>query len=94
MFRKKDLVEKLVSDLGGSKKAMDSVVDQVFFHIALELGKGNDVLIPHVGRFRVVERDARVARNPRNGEPVQVPAKKVVRFRPANFVRDCLSEQE
>lgn len=46
--------------------------------------------IPHFGSFVVKERAARMAKNPRDGSPVEVPACRVVRFKPSKTLKDTV----
>jgi len=45
--------------------------------------KGQRIQLPGMGTFNVTKRSARVVRNPRTGAKLNVPAKKVVKFKPA-----------
>jgi nucleoid DNA-binding protein len=51
--------------------------------IARETGAGDKVILKGFGTFKVVDKAARTARNPSNGEAVQVPAKSVLTFKAA-----------
>jgi DNA-binding protein HU-beta len=53
------------------------------------MARGEKVSLSGFGTFEPVERNARQARNPATGEQVQVPAKTVVRFRPATALQDA-----
>ncbi len=66
-----------------SKKHSEEVVDFVFDTITNALGKGDEVAISGFGSFVVKHRKARMARNPKTGEMVQVAAKKVPKFKAA-----------
>jgi DNA-binding protein HU-beta len=52
--------------------------------ISTALKDGKEVTIPGVGKLKVKTRPARAGRNPANGETIQVPAKRVVKFSPAS----------
>lgn len=55
-----------------------------------ELSAGRDFMLPGMAKLSVAERKARVARNPRTGDPVQVPARRVVKCRISRpFQDDC-----
>lgn len=49
--------------------------------ITQALRRGEDVDLYNFGSFKVVDRPARVGKNPRTGEAVQIPAKKVIKFK-------------
>lgn len=86
-MNKSELVDKLyrgAEDDLASKAAANRAVDRVFEVIAEALEKGNEVKIPGFGRFFTKERKARTARNPATGDPIEVPAKNMVKFKVAS----------
>lgn len=52
----------------------------------------NSFTIPGIGKLVLVNREARMGRNPRTGESIQIPAKKVVKFRIAKACKDAVLE--
>jgi DNA-binding protein HU-beta len=81
---KRDLIDDLVgahSQL--TRKEARSIVDDVFASIAATLRKGDAVRIAAFGTFSIRERKARKGRNLKTGEAIVIPARKVVRFKPA-----------
>lgn len=87
-MNKKTMKDNVALDLGITKKdaglAIDGVVE-AFKDGILEDGK---VTIVGFGSFRTMARKARTARNPKTGEPVEVPAKMVLKFTPAKSLKD------
>jgi DNA-binding protein HU-beta len=73
-----------------SKAAADRAVDAVLDGIAERLQAGEVVELRGFGRFSTAKRAARKARNPLNGEPVDVPAKTVAKFRPSKQLNASL----
>jgi len=74
----------------GGEMPMSSAREEiswVFDKIASSLKSGNDVRVTGFGTFRLVQRKARVARNPQTGAPVNVPARKVLRWTPATTLK-------
>ncbi len=62
-----------------------------FADVAIRETKKNGVFVlPGLGRLVRVERKARMGRNPATGEPIKIPAKKVVKFRVAKSVKDSI----
>jgi integration host factor subunit beta len=55
------------------------------------LGKGEKIELRGFGNFKLKTRNPRKARNPRTGESVDVPAKKVLHFKPGKELRDMLN---
>ncbi len=50
----------------------------------------NSFTLPGIGKLVLVNRKARMGRNPQTGEPIRIPAKKVVRFRVAKAAKDAI----
>ena len=70
---------------------VEQVVDIFFNEIAARLADGGRVELRGFGAFSTRERDARTGRNPRTGEPVEVPAKRVPYFKPGKDMRESLN---
>lgn len=90
---KTELVDTLYSRFssnGLTKKALREIVDQVLDTIGDTLAKGEKVELHGFGNFVVRNRAERVTRNIRTREPIKVPAKKVVTFRPASRLKDAV----
>jgi len=86
-----DLVAGLVQ-LGLPEHAARDTVDVVWDEIADALRQGEKVVLSGFGTFRVVRRRARRARNPRTGEQVKVPAKRVVTFQASRELKKHLND--
>lgn len=72
---------------------MSAARDEVtwfFDTIAAALQKGDEVRVHGFGAFKTSQRAARVGRNPRTGEQVKVPARRVVRFTPSTTLSSAL----
>jgi len=69
---KKDLVEKVASRTGLTQVDTKIVVERFLEAVGNALEQGNNVEIRGFGRFKIKERKARIARNPRTNEPVEV----------------------
>jgi integration host factor subunit beta len=70
---------------------IEQVVDIFFDEIATRLAEGGRVELRGFGTFSTRQRDARTGRNPRTGDAVDVPAKKVPYFKPGKEVRERLN---
>jgi integration host factor subunit beta len=70
---------------------VERAVDTFFEEIADRLAKGGRVELRGFGAFSTRERGARTGRNPRTGETVQVPGKKVPFFKPGKEMRARLN---
>ena len=78
---KADLSKRLMEQLEFPKKDADTLVDAFMESIVESLHKGGGVELRGFGSFRLKDRRARKGRNPRSGESIEVPAKRVVYFK-------------
>lgn len=72
---------------------IEKIVDTVFNEITNTLAKGDRVELRGFGAFSVKHRDARVGRNPRTGETVEVAAKRLPFFKTGKALREKLNEE-
>jgi integration host factor subunit beta len=90
-----ELVQKLCQDFPDlTQREVESVVGAVFDSITDQLSHGGRVELRGFGAFSTRKRDARIGRNPRTGEAVQVNAKRVPYFKPGKEMRERLNLQE
>lgn len=89
-MNKASIVDKVNEVLGGTKADAERAVDTVFDSIKNELKNGTDVSIAGFGIFSAKLRAARTARNPRTGEPIQVPEMRVPKFRAAKALKEVV----
>lgn len=89
-----ELVRKLCDDNPDLKpQEVEKIVDLFFSQIISKLAEGGRVELRGFGAFSTRARDARTGRNPRTGENVDVPAKRVPYFKPGKEVRESLNEK-
>jgi len=89
---KSELIEKITEKVDGlSKKQTEVVVETIFESIKESLAKGGKVEIRGFGNFRLRSRNARKARNPKTGEAVDVPPKKVPYFKVGKELREMVN---
>jgi len=89
---KADLASHLIEELSLPKKDADLLVNGFLGSIVKSLRDGEGVELRGFGSFRLRSRMARTGRNPRNGEPVVVPPKRVVYFKLGKDLRIRLIE--
>lgn len=89
-MNKQALVDVVHNKLGGTKVQAEEVVNSIFDGIVSTLARGEEVSIAGLGIFSVKDRAARMARNPKTGEAVSVPATKVPKFRAAKALKDAV----
>ncbi len=89
---KADLVEQIAQETGISKNHTAVIVDGAIDSICRALSDGKHLEIRGFGTFKVRERRARRARNPRSGSEVLVPAKLVPVFKPSKELKAAIAE--
>src|SRR6478736_1903287 len=89
---KAELVEEVsrVSDL--TKKHSEVIVDTVFKSIITALQRGEKIELRGFGSFRLRRREPRKGRNPKTGDKVDVPPKKVPYFKPGKELKDLINK--
>ena len=87
---KAELIARAAEKAGVSKKQADRCLKAFIEVITDALQKGEKIAIPGFGIFQVKERAARKGRNPRTGEIITIPARKVVHFKPAKQLRELI----
>lgn len=89
-MNKQGLADLVQEKLGGTKVQAEEVVDTIFNAIISTIKKGEEVSVAGFGIFSVKGRAARMARNPKTGEQVNVAAKRVPKFRPAKGLKEAV----
>lgn len=79
---KKDIVLKITDTTGIKQVDVKTIVQKTFDVIVESLARNEKVELRNFGVFKIKERKARFGRNPRTGESVPVPPRKVVVFKP------------
>lgn len=90
-MNKRDLITTAKGRVGASYQDCEAQLDAMLDVIGEELASGGEVRIHGFGVFKAVERKAREARNPKTGETIQIPAKRVVRFVPGKELKNRLA---
>jgi DNA-binding protein HU-beta len=73
-----------------SKKIASSVIDEMAGLAVAETKKVGAFTFPGIGKLVLVKRKARVGRNPATGEPINIPAKTVVKMRIAKACKEAI----
>ncbi len=90
---KAELVEKVSAQINLTKKQTEVVVNTVFQSITESLAEGKKVELRGFGSFRVRSRNARIGRNPKSGDRVDVPAKRVPFFKAGKELRELVDKE-
>ena len=88
---KADLIEEVAKISELTRKDSEVVVETIFDSIVHSLRVGDKIEIRGFGSFRTRERKARVGRNPKTGEKVEVAAKKIPFFKPSKELKDVVN---
>lgn len=91
---KAELVELISNETGVSKKDTGIIVNLILDNIGRALVESDKVELRGFGSFKVKSRRSRQARNPRTGDAVSVPSKKVPYFKASNELKDRLNPEE
>ena len=88
---KAELVDEIAQKADLTRKHSEVIVDAVFSSIVEALQGGDKIELRGFGSFRVRHRASRTGRNPKTGEGVVVPAKKVPYFKPGKELRELIN---
>jgi len=86
---KTELIAQVARRSGISRAAARTVIDAVLDEILDTMRAGDRLPIEGFGTWEVVTRGARVGRNPRTGEPIDIPQRDKVRFAPGKYLKQA-----
>jgi DNA-binding protein HU-beta len=87
---KSELVRVLAEEHELPRRQVAELVEAILEKITTVLKSGDKVQLTPFGQFRIRDRAARVARNPQTGEPVNVPAKRVLKFTAGRTLKEAV----
>ena len=90
-MNKLELVQTVAAKTGQTKRASEEMLDTILNTIKDSVSDGDKVTLVGFGTFAMLERSARQGRNPRTGQAIQIPAKKVPRFIPGKEFKDAVA---
>ena len=90
-MNKKQLVAKLAGSLNQSKADAERTFDTITNAILDALKADDNVKIAGFGTYKVAKRKARIGRNPRTGEQIQIGASQKVKFLPAKALKEIFN---
>ena len=90
MSSKDDMVELVARTTGCTKTSARDAVNGMFDSIMAQCRRSGEIQIPGFGKFSVRRRAARMGRNPRTGQTIQIRASKSVGFKPAAAFKGSL----
>ena len=77
---KHELIARIAQDTGATKASAAATVDSLLGSITRALKKGDAITFVGFGTFKTTQRRARLAKNPRTGDAIKIPKRRVVRF--------------
>lgn len=89
-MNKKDIIKKVAENTGMTQKDVTVIVD-TFVDTVMDSIKDGKVSISGFGTFEVVERAARMGRNPQTGNEIEIPASKAPKFKPAKAFKELVN---
>jgi integration host factor subunit beta len=88
---KAELVEHVAQSTQLTKKHAELIVNTVFESIAQSLRAGEKIELRGFGSFRIRQRGPRIGRNPKTGDQVKVPPKRIPYFKPGKELKELLN---
>ena len=87
-MNKGGLVEKVSNQTRLTTKTSREAIEAIISAVTESLGREENATLVGFGTFQVMQRKVRRGRNPRTGQTIQIPAKKVPKFRPGRNLRE------
>ena len=91
-MNKTELIAAVAEKTGMTKKDAERVINATFETITAGLANGDKVAVSGFGNFEVKAREARVGRNPRTKETIEIPATKLPAFKAAKALKDAVAK--
>ena len=88
---KADLIDEISRLAEVTRKDSEVIVETIFDSIVRSLRAGDKIEIRGFGSFRTRQRKPRIGRNPKTGDRVEVPAKKIPFFKPSKELKDLVN---
>ena len=91
---KAELIEEVSRVVEMTRKDSEVIVEAIFDSVVRALRGGDKIEIRGFGSFRTRQRKPRVGRNPKTGDRVEVPAKKIPFFKPSKELKDLVNGEQ
>ena len=85
---KEELIDKMAADAKTTKVQARAALESLMESVKKTLKKGGKISLVGFGTFSISKRKARIGRNPKTGVEVEIPAKKVVKFKAGKTLAD------
>ena len=91
-MNKTDMIAAIADKAGLTKKDAEKALKAFTDTVAEELAKGGKVQLVGFGSFETKERNARIGRNPRTKEEIEIPASRVPAFKAGKALKDAVAK--
>lgn len=88
---KADLIDEVSRVVEITRKDSEVIVDSIFDSVVKSLKADEKIEIRGFGSFRTRQRQSRIGRNPKTGEKVEVPSKRIPYFKPSKELKDLVN---
>ncbi|MCC7107750.1 MAG: integration host factor subunit alpha [Deltaproteobacteria bacterium] len=88
---KADLIESVYEKVGFSKKDSSEVVERILETMKATLARGEKLKVSGFGKFEVRHKNTRRGRNPQTNMELQIPAHRVVAFKPSQVLKAAIA---
>ncbi len=89
-MNKTDLINSVAEATGMTKVDAEKAIKSMIDAVIKELSNGGGITLIGFGTFSIAERASRTGKNPRTGESIEIPAKKVVKFKPGKALAEMV----
>lgn len=93
-MKKNHIIEKAKKELNMTDRQYHEAVNKIFSNISESLIKGENVKIRGFGTFKITNYKARNGRNPKTGERIRIPAKRVIKLNVAKDLKNEIQNSE
>ena len=91
---KADIVEKIMTGTGLTKKDSTEMMETVFSIMKPTLEQGENLKLAGFGNFQVKQKNDRRGRNPQTGETITILSRRVVTFKPSAILREAINSDQ
>ena len=89
-----DIADELYNTIGLSHNESSEIVELFFEEILQCFEKGEEVKLTSFGTFKIREKKERIGRNPKTGVEAKISSRKVVTFKPSNFIKEKIIKEK
>lgn len=93
-MNKAELVDIVAADAGTTKKDAEQIINKVMDTIIKSVASGEKVTLVGFGTFEARNRKARLGRNPKTNEPLNIPAKRVAGFKVGKEFSEAVNKRK